>query len=333
MGICIGVYIWNRIEIYEFQIVNPISRIRSIKPELSHCKPLNSTLKINMTRYPYIRNTTCNCCFQHNYKYLINNENICKLNVSQEKIDLFIIIFTNHTNFITRQVIRETWLTIAKNNTANVRYAFLLGRVNNVKLEESIAMENNKTGDIIMEDFTDTYQNLTLKTMMGFKWVVNFCKTARFVMKTDDDMFINVPNLLNYLRTYGEESKNQLMGSCSTDGPIRNQTSKWYTSIEEYEEKRYPPHCSGTGYFTSFSIIEQIYKISQYVPFFWLEDIYVSLCFIWTNGTVKHISGFYRSKQKLDPCLFKGNSSYTSHKVTPTMLRMIWATNCSKLKY
>ncbi len=46
----------------------------------------------------------------------------------------------------------------------------------------------------------DTYLNLTLKTVMGLKWTAKFCNVAEFVMKTDDDIFVNVPLLLDALR-------------------------------------------------------------------------------------------------------------------------------------
>ena len=43
--------------------------------------------------------------------------------------------------------------------------------------------------------FQDSYHNLTLKTVMGLKWVKDHCSQARFVMKTDDDIFVNLPKL------------------------------------------------------------------------------------------------------------------------------------------
>ena len=46
-----------------------------------------------------------------------------------------------------------------------------------------------------MKRFQDTYRNLTLKTVMGLKWSAIFCPQAKFVMKTDDDIFVNLPFL------------------------------------------------------------------------------------------------------------------------------------------
>ncbi|XP_045163387.1 beta-1,3-galactosyltransferase 1-like [Mercenaria mercenaria] len=297
------------------------------------CDPISNVLTKSVKPDPNIRETTCNCCFQHNYDYLINNRNICKTSQPDQDIDLFMMIFTEHSNFEKRQAIRQTWLTIAKGNTANVRYVFLLGKVNDDLLTKNIAQENILYRDILKEDFIDTYKNQTLKTIMGFKWIANYCRTAKYVMKSDDDTFINVPNILNYIKNSGKGLQTQLVGSCRNDGPIRELDSKWYASEQDYKQSLYPWHCSGTGYFTSFKMIEKIYKISQYVPFFWIEDIYVSLCFRKIGGTVKNVKGFYRSRQMLYSCLYKGDKLFTSHKVTPEMVRQVWNAKCKTAKY
>ena len=54
-------------------------------------------------------------------------------------------------------------------------------------------------GDIIQENFIDGYYNLTLKTIMGFKWSSKYCSNAKFIMKLDDDVVVNTFDLLNYL--------------------------------------------------------------------------------------------------------------------------------------
>ncbi|XP_045161091.2 beta-1,3-galactosyltransferase 1-like [Mercenaria mercenaria] len=296
------------------------------------CGPISNVLTESIKPDPNIRETTCNCCFQHNYDYLINNRNICKTSGSDQNIDLFMMIFTEHVNFEKRQAIRQTWLTIANGNTASVRYVFLLGKVNDDLLTKNVTEENMLYKDILKEDFIDTYKNQTLKTIMGFKWIANYCRTAKYVMKSDDDTFINVPNILNYIKNSGKGLQTQLVGSCGNDGPIRELDSKWYASKQEYKESSYPWHCSGTGYFTSFKIVEKIYKVSPYVPFFWIEDIYVSLCFRKIGGTVKNVKGFYRSRQTLDPCLYKKDKLFTSHKVTPEMFRQVWNAKCKTAK-
>ena len=51
------------------------------------------------------------------------------------------------------------------------------------------------TNDIVIEDFEDTYLNLTLKSTFMLKWMLDQCSDAKFVMKVDDDMFVHPANL------------------------------------------------------------------------------------------------------------------------------------------
>lgn len=62
-----------------------------------------------------------------------------------------------------------------------------------------IAEESRTYGDIIQEDFVDSYLNLTLKSVMALKWADQYCSDLRYFMKADDDIFINVPRLLAFL--------------------------------------------------------------------------------------------------------------------------------------
>lgn len=72
---------------------------------------------------------------------------------------------------------------------SNVAFVFLVG------LDEKTAQleaESDQFGDLIITEHYDTYNNLTLKTLAAFDWMQNFCSQAQFLLKTDDDMFIQV---------------------------------------------------------------------------------------------------------------------------------------------
>ena len=83
----------------------------------------------------------------------------------------------------------------------SAKLIFLLGTTStpDPELEGRIAEETALQGDLVREDFLDTYQNLTLKTLAGVKWAGQFCGQAEFVMKTDDDMYVNVGEVMEYL--------------------------------------------------------------------------------------------------------------------------------------
>ena len=275
------------------------------------------------------RQDKCNNCFKHDFKYLIENDDICKGGADRSEIKLLVLILTHHKNLEQRNALRDTWLTHSKNNTGSVRYAFLLGEVSSRKLQNDTRIENERFRDIIKEDFVDSYSNLTYKTIMGFKWAATKCGKAKFVMKTDDDVFVNIPNALKTVRKYNSLLQENIFGNCRSDAwPIRHKISKWYVPMESYSMDVYPPYCSGTGYITSINVVKKIYHVSPDVPFFHLEDVYVSFCVRAIGFHMKAVPGFHRDPVKMDPCLLKGHELVTAHEMNVTMLYLMWYTSC-----
>ncbi|XP_052805356.1 beta-1,3-galactosyltransferase 1-like [Mya arenaria] len=277
------------------------------------------------------RKSSCDNCFKHNFNYVIQNKHICDDTGDKQAVELLILILTSHKNGNARNALRTTWLSVTKNNTANIRHAFLLGEVHEPMIKERVNKENERYRDIIKEDFIDVYQNLTYKTIMGFKWASTMCPNAQFVMKIDDDMWLNVPNIMNFLSNSSMKTllQNTVTGMCSSKAqPIRSKNSKWYASLISYPEKFYPGFCSGTGYLTSMNVAKELYRISPNVPFFHLEDIYISLCIKKLGFKLKRSPGFNANRPKLDPCLYKGSTLITAHQLSPTMLKLIWNKPC-----
>jgi hypothetical protein len=63
---------------------------------------------------------------------------------------------------------------------------------------------------------------------MMLKWVKNYCPHATFVLKTDDDMFVNIGKLTDYLSDF-ENRKDLIVGSLfRRHTPVRDGGSKWY---------------------------------------------------------------------------------------------------------
>ena len=56
--------------------------------------------------------------------------------------------------------------------------------------------EAEKHNDLVVEDFQETYLNLTVKTTYLLKWLTSsHCSRARFIFKVDDDVYVNPANL------------------------------------------------------------------------------------------------------------------------------------------
>ena len=69
--------------------------------------------------------------------------------------------------------------------------SFLVPFPQNDRLSE-LFDESDKYEDMVITDHLDTYNNLTLKTLAAFDWMLTQCPQAEYLLKTDDDMFIQV---------------------------------------------------------------------------------------------------------------------------------------------
>jgi hypothetical protein len=190
-----------------------------------------------------------------NFRYIINSKR-CEIE-SHNNSDLFLVVFVHSApnNFDKRLAIRKTWGN--ENNLINnkMRIVFLVGQVN-----ESSVQRN--------------------KHIMGLKWVVYFCQNAKYVFKTDDDIFVDIFQLIFYLKgTFGNNYPPKNLISCYViynPYPKRSQRSKWRVTFQEYRDKYYPPYCAGWGILMSPDVVFKLYLSSRQFPYFWVDDVHIS---------------------------------------------------------
>lgn len=308
---------------------NRVTPQKTIQTRKTTIKP--TTLKVTtkaQPAQPTPRPDDCKFCFEHNFKYVIDNEHICDSGDGKSNVEVIVLILTVHANREARDTLRQTWLTPTKNNTSDIRYAFLLGNTKDQNLQKKVEAENAIFHDILQEDFVDAYMNLTYKTIMAFKWASTKCKQAKFVMKTDDDMYVNLEGVKHVVSVHGNSLQTAVGGACHMSaGPIRDKNSKWYASKLSYPRNTYPGFCSGTGYVTSMNVATKIYETSKNVPFFHLEDVYVALCIKKLGYKLKPIAGF-NSGRTPPGCAYKTKNVVTSHYMGLPLIRKMWNLKC-----
>ena len=69
---------------------------------------------------------------------------------------------------------------------------FCTGSTLDENIQRSLEKESQEYGDLVQGDFLDNYYNLSYKAIMGNLWVAEFCSQAEFLVKTDDDMFVDM---------------------------------------------------------------------------------------------------------------------------------------------
>lgn len=190
-----------------------------------------------------------------------------------ENIKLLVVIASAPVHREARLAIRQTWGHFGTRR--DVAIAFLVGSAGQTT-DEAIAAENFMYNDIISGRFVDSYNNLTLKTISMLEWVDSECKRASFVLKTDDDMFINIPKLLQFIEKK-QTDKRTIYGRLAKKWkPIRNVKSKYYVSLEQFRRPIFPQFCTGPAYLITRDCVRDLYEKALNLTYLKLEDVYTT---------------------------------------------------------
>ncbi|CAF5147389.1 unnamed protein product, partial [Rotaria sp. Silwood1] len=76
------------------------------------------------------------------------------------------------------------------------------------KLISNIRLENNLFHDIIQVELPPQYTLVTYRVLSIFEWSFRYCRHAKFLFKTDDDIFINLILLLKFISPYLKQNIN-----------------------------------------------------------------------------------------------------------------------------
>ncbi|NXU92861.1 B3GL1 acetylgalactosaminyltransferase, partial [Xiphorhynchus elegans] len=241
---------------------------------------------------------------------------------------LVILVSSRPRDRKARQAIRITWGSQSSWWGQRVLTLFLLGQDpqgGDKATELSVEDESNLYGDIIQQDFRDTYNNLTLKTIMGFRWVSEFCPNTTFLMKADSDVFINTPNLVRFLLKQNS-SEDLFTGYPFVDNfAYRGLAKSRSISYKEYPFRLYPPYCSGLGYVLHGKLALRIYRLMSHVKPVKFEDVYVGICLhlLKVNISVpEDAEQFFLYKIKFDVCKYR--HLIAVHGLTPSELIEFW---------
>ena len=82
-----------------------------------------------------------------------------------------------------------------------VVHAFLIGSGQYFgSMPEELGAEILQHGDIVLEDFVETYRNNTYKTLGGFKWALEVGPNFEFLVMIDDDLYFSVEQTVLFLK-------------------------------------------------------------------------------------------------------------------------------------
>ena len=221
---------------------------------------------------------------------------------SAKDLFLLIAVLTHPDDVVGRSAIRRTWGSSAYSNgtwlgQVNVRtveVVFVLGLRSNVfnsTADEALQNEIRYFDDIVQGDFVDSYKSLTLKSLLILQMASALCRRARYLLKCDVDMFVNVPKLVRLLHKQDdgdERRRRSILGYIiSGVGPLRS--GKYAVTKDEYPPDDYPPYAAGSSYVISNELSPELYEASDYVRRMPIEDVYVTGLLAKVTGGVYHV--------------------------------------------
>ncbi|XP_052773773.1 beta-1,3-galactosyltransferase 1-like [Mya arenaria] len=263
---------------------------------------------------------------EYDFPFIINGSNICQ---DSDPPLLVIMVPSVHTRIDLRTAIRETWGRAANPGVwprmgkliHEVKLIFLFG-TSRTKLGNSIVKEESEMfGDVVQADFVDSYFNLTYKTVMGVRWVAEMCPHAKYILKADDDVFVNVRNLLDFLLKQKENTRGVIYGHKLVDSAVLRE-GRWAVSEQAYPLKQYPPYTCGNTYVISANMAANIYYTAGLLPYLNIEDVFVTgILRMYLRADIQDVLGFTHWYEKRPrPCEFNNKLRISATKVTEGLL-------------
>ncbi|XP_055039269.2 lactosylceramide 1,3-N-acetyl-beta-D-glucosaminyltransferase A [Misgurnus anguillicaudatus] len=253
----------------------------------------------------------------NSFPYLLNQNNVCK----DKDVLLLLFVKSSPENFERRQAIRSTWGNesyVSHELGVILKVVFVMGvhtDVTNSFLLQDLHEEHKNYGDLVQQEFLDTFHNLTIKLLLQFRWMHENCAHARFMMSADDDVFVHMPNLVRYLQDLRRRNvRDHWVGHVHRGAPpIRSKNSKYFMPFDMYQWNSYPDYTAGAGYVISGDVAAKIYQATLSLnASMYIDDVFMGICAIAAGvSPQEHVYFSGEGRTPYHPCIYE--KMITSH--------------------
>ena len=186
-----------------------------------------------------------------------------------------------------REVIRLTW---GNNSNRDQRKASNDERLKNLKWllvfvvgkagprtndDELNIAEAGQHNDMLTGNIAENYLNNIIKFYMGQVWTSRF--NIKYTMKTDDDVYVRIPRVLEYLAN--ARFPRPFYGGWTYAGTLVNREigGKWTVSWKYYGEKDWPRFNPGAFFILSSDLLYTLFNYAYLRKPFHTDDAYVGV--------------------------------------------------------
>lgn len=221
--------------------------------------------------------------------YVVNNIHICE---GIKSLKTLVLVHSAVRHFDRRLSFRETWANYKLFSSNFMRVVFVLGTTEDREIQNRIMKESSENGDIVQGDFLDVYRNLSHKAITGLRWIHERCSQAQFIVKVDDDVFLNVFTLFNLL-TKEFSGKDRHIWCHMLPGrndAIPRKGTKWDVAPNEFQDFVCYPFAFCRGYIVIYTsdIVSGLFEKAKSTPLFHLDDVFVYGMLAAKTGDISH---------------------------------------------
>ncbi|KAL4567266.1 hypothetical protein LXL04_022845 [Taraxacum kok-saghyz] len=230
-----------------------------------------------------------------NHESLQANNTVSEKDSRRKKAFVVIGINTAFSSRRRRDSVRETWMPrgekliqLEKENGIVVRFMIGHSATSKSILDRAIDSEESQHKDFLRLKHVEGYHELTAKTRTFF--ATAFAKwDAKFYVKVDDDVHVNLGMLASTLRRH--QTKPRVYIGCMKSGPVLSQKNVKYHEPEYWkfgeEGNRYFRHATGQIYAISSDLAAYISTNQAILHKYANEDVSLGAWFIGLD--VEHI--------------------------------------------
>ncbi|CAK8693035.1 beta-1,3-galactosyltransferase 5-like [Clavelina lepadiformis] len=162
---------------------------------------------------------------------------------------------------------------------------FIVGQTSENLSQSEIDSEAEMYGDILQIALPESYRNISLKTLAGMQWTSQNLPEDFLYSSADDDFLIHVGKVQEVVDVYASEVEKEswpeypiicMYKVVRESKPIRNKSSKYFVSKEEYKWPDYPQYCLGGMYSTSVSVVRQLFQVSLQLTPLRMDDVWIT---------------------------------------------------------
>lgn len=206
--------------------------------------------------------------------------------IYSHSIELLAFIHSRPEEFYERLLSRK-----CKINSKDVIVIYTTSKSNDERINKKLKYESELYNDILQFNEISSYFNLSIQTINMIKWSCSI--SFNYLLKSDIDVFINIPLILYWIRKNKWKEKYYAMGKISKTFIIRDKKYSHYVPIEIIKENMFPPYLQGVGYIIPYSTVKLLLNSIEIVtPKIWIEDVYMGYMFKYNNVSLVDLSKY-----------------------------------------